>query len=667
MGWKRLSIVTWVVAYIAFVGVPVWWRTTSIERPVFPPNTKRFFQSLPDSISDLPVTFHVSIVATDVPDGACSPEISQASSGEDTGDAGREQGRQCSFSPVDLEGVRFQLQQELDAAATATAAVLHVDSMHVLSPDCTPAPPQATESSAACSQRVSVPCAARQLLGPPPPFDPAAPASTARHSDTAAFPPVSDAAAHVRQLQQAIEAGGAPVCPGTHHILLIVGTDSSGRARSTQGTPAAAEPAVWIGSGRTSFVWLPGPDLASPLRGAIGKVFGAVMHGLHASDLQTAPQAAGPEDGGVAPGPPGGTGAAEMERRKLPVSAASELSAVFTLAVAEPRPASLPDGIGHAIEAAWGPLVQRLAPLADVRLESQARLFARARLVSVPVPPAAADGVSPGVTLPPEALPFFVDSDAWALEHGRMIAGHAHPLSPDPHGIPENVLHFVGYLPPAAERPMRVRCGAALCAGFQIAGWGGVTIMNADDYRRDVPLFLGTAMQQFREVLGLTPAGDWRVACDRAAGGEGVHLVRVAVLSPASDGVALWEVDGLLRRRYRQLLNETGAAVTALLDLVATLESLEIPAFIGTKVESAGLRTREAVHAGGEGDYQFAVKQARAARVDAEVALTHHAIASQHSFPFQHKIAVYLPLFAPLSLPIMAAVFVEVRHRLGKE
>lgn len=78
------------------------------------------------------------------------------------------------------------------------------------------------------------------------------------------------------------------------------------------------------------------------------------------------------------------------------------------------------------------------------------------------------------------------------------------------------------------------------------------------------------------------------------------------------------------------------------------------------------LHVLQAAHAGKEGDYQFAMQQARAGRVDAEVALTHHTIASQHSYPFQHKIAVYLPLFAPLSLPIMAAAFVEFKRRIRR-
>jgi len=224
--------------------------------------------------------------------------------------------------------------------------------------------------------------------------------------------------------------------------------------------------------------------------------------------------------------------------------------------------------------------VERLSPLAHIRLESQTRLYARARLVNMTAPRAPA---APGVTVPPKALPFFVDTDSWALEHGRMVAGHAHPLSADPHGIPESILHFVGYAPAPAERPMRIQCGRGECAGFKIADWGGVTLLNSRHVRSDVPLFLGTSMQQFRELLGLVPAADWVVDAARGGGvrgnrtrGEGSLRPRgglraVAVLSPGGDGVALWEVDCIMRARYLQLLRETSSAVTALLDLVRYL------------------------------------------------------------------------------------------------
>lgn len=229
------------------------------------------------------------------------------------------------------------------------------------------------------------------------------------------------------------------------------------------------------------------------------------------------------------------------------------------------------------IQVAWQPIVERLEPLAHIRLESQARLYARARRVhGDPPPPPPTNGdtaVARGVTVPTEDLPFFVDSDAWALEHGRMVAGHAHPLSPDPHGIPESILHFVGYVPGPAERPMRIQCSTGGCQGFKIAAWGGVTVLNSRDARSDLPLFLGTAVQQFRELLGLAPAGDWVIIPPRRRGAGtglagGVASPPVTILSPESDGVALWEVDWLVRRRYVQLMHETGAAVIALMDLV---------------------------------------------------------------------------------------------------
>lgn len=234
------------------------------------------------------------------------------------------------------------------------------------------------------------------------------------------------------------------------------------------------------------------------------------------------------------------------------------------------------------LQVAWGALVERLHPLAHIRLESQVRLYARARLVDVTSQRAAL-----GVTVPPKALPFFVDTDAWSLEHGRMVAGHAHPLSADPHGIPESILHFVGYMPASEERPMRIQCSRGECAGFKIADWGGVTLLNSRHVQSDLPLFLGTSIQQFRELLGLAAAGNWVVAAPRGVAGNRSqgrrsHHVRgglgaVAVLSPEGDGVALWEVDWLMRHRYLQLLHETSSAVAALLDLVRSLPLPVLP------------------------------------------------------------------------------------------
>jgi GPI-anchor transamidase subunit S len=99
---------------------------------------------------------------------------------------------------------------------------------------------------------------------------------------------------------------------------------------------------------------------------------------------------------------------------------------------------------------------------------------------------------------------------------------------------------------------------------------------------------------------------------------------------------------------------------------IDTLPNLEIPRFIGDKVLAAKVHAQAAVAAAAAGNYTAAVGATRAARVAAEKAATHHAIVSQHAYPEQHKVALYLPLFAPLALPLVGAFAAEVKHALGR-
>ena len=98
---------------------------------------------------------------------------------------------------------------------------------------------------------------------------------------------------------------------------------------------------------------------------------------------------------------------------------------------------------------------------------------------------------------------------------------------------------------------------------------------------------------------------------------------------------------------------------------VAAMENLEIPAFIGDKVRDAQHQAQAALDkARNRGFYEAAMVLARGARVHAEVAQSHHSIATHHSYPAQHKIALYLPLFAPLSLPLLVSLVREVTRKL---
>jgi hypothetical protein len=182
----------------------------------------------------------------------------------------------------------------------------------------------------------------------------------------------------------------------------------------------------------------------------------------------------------------------------------------------------------------WRPIAERLSPLLSLRVETQQRLFAVGRRLHPSPGDASNNARKEGVTLTATDIPFFVDADTWALESGRIVSGHVHPLSPESHGIPETLLHFVGYVPALSEQPMSVECSSpqsgGSCAGFTVERWGGVAILNNASYREDAEAmsmaadesattvskmhpariadYLGLAVQQFPSVEG--PA---RVEC----------------------------------------------------------------------------------------------------------------------------------------------------------
>ena len=278
----------------------------------------------------------------------------------------------------------------------------------------------------------------------------------------------------------------------------------------------------------------------------------------------------------------------------------------------------------------WEPLAERLAPLLSLRIESQVRRFVPARMPppedhvaqldpakSAPqdasqrahdTHAAAADADtnaqdakqrqaalsdidgSVGGTndsadsgegkLPPKTLltaadlPFFVDLDAWSLTSGRTGAGHQHPLSRDPHLIPEQLLQFVAYVPATHRQPVAIQGshvhGSPGIRGFVMPSWGGVNIHNiaAQQPAGALPasameLHHGVALQQLRQLLHLPDR--WPLATQPAAHASGpLHV------PPGKHVVALWELDAMMRQRFEHLVVETADAITTLLELVRT-------------------------------------------------------------------------------------------------
>ena len=63
-----------------------------------------------------------------------------------------------------------------------------------------------------------------------------------------------------------------------------------------------------------------------------------------------------------------------------------------------------------------------------------------------------------------------------------------------------------------------------------------------------------------------------------------------------------------------------------------------------------------------DGNYLAAGASAAAARAAAEAAFLHPAVLAQLNFPESHKLGVYMPLFLPVSVPLLQGLLSELRH-----
>jgi hypothetical protein len=62
------------------------------------------------------------------------------------------------------------------------------------------------------------------------------------------------------------------------------------------------------------------------------------------------------------------------------------------------------------------------------------------------------------------------------------------------------------------------------------------------------------------------------------------------------------------------------------------------------------------------GDYVRACQAAGVAHTFAEAAFSNPAILAQLSYPPSHLVGVYVPLFLPLGLSLVQAIFIEVKR-----
>ncbi|KAI8365323.1 phosphatidylinositol-glycan biosynthesis class S protein [Radiomyces spectabilis] len=251
----------------------------------------------------------------------------------------------------------------------------------------------------------------------------------------------------------------------------------------------------------------------------------------------------------------------------------------------------------------------------------------------------------------PQQLPHFVNSAEWNL---------ASTISSYP------TVNFILYIPSTEESPLRIHDAQGnplLSNAFLIPRWGGIAIKNVpssaqhgDHYQlalKDLQPIMKVFIAQLRGLMGIQELK------------AGTDDMNVSFIPARQSGVTILEKDNLIRKR----------TIENVVNAISTLKSLaqlvnEIPNMV--VLDHIDLQVRQSLHAlnrVGEalrlGDYAKALRESIEAVELSEKSFFDPTMVSMLYFPDEHKYAIYMPLFVPVSVPLIMALIKQVKKLRG--
>ncbi|RZC77928.1 hypothetical protein C5167_002168 [Papaver somniferum] len=304
----------------------------------------------------------------------------------------------------------------------------------------------------------------------------------------------------------------------------------------------------------------------------------------------------------------------------MPVGADGRVVLSFSLLNANPQDWIYDWDFQKIDEDLLAPVVEALAPIANVTVESQ------------------------------------VNSNEWHLDTSIAAGGRS------------KVLQFVVYVPSAEECPLQLQLPSGKISttnGFISPMWGGVIVWNPPRCFRssksmqpqkhtltseDLQELLEVSLGQLRQLFGLKSNNLY-------VGESGMS----SVLS-SERGFTEWELDALSRQHTCFNLHSCATTLGSLSRLVQSLPRMIIKDEIGKQVkfslEAANLAQTNA----SSGIYEASAVSSRQARALAEDAFFHPSIMSISYYSFEHCFAVYTPFFLPVALHVLLASAKEWRR-----
>ncbi|KAK2187452.1 hypothetical protein NP493_165g06010 [Ridgeia piscesae] len=316
----------------------------------------------------------------------------------------------------------------------------------------------------------------------------------------------------------------------------------------------------------------------------------------------------------------------------------------FTLMNPQPDLLQVEWHIQDAVDAYLGRLLKALSPYADISVKSQCVHYTGLGIRPVK------DDTRNCYKLKHEKLPHVIN----AIE--PYLSSH---VSNNPS------LNFIVYVPSRDQSPLHITDAnddLSTTDAFLSPRWGGVLVYNVAtppenatyphkvmlDMRRVMEVFVS----QLRLLLGVNP---------QTASGD------VTVLQPGNNIISEWELDQWLCGRCLENIASAAATLQALAQLLAEIGNIVINDDIGHEVQvavSAIKKSKEFLSLGRLNDAFLSSKQAI---ISSEKAFFDPSLLELLYFPEDQKFAIYIPLFLPISIPVILSIMSSVKWLRSKD
>lgn len=323
---------------------------------------------------------------------------------------------------------------------------------------------------------------------------------------------------------------------------------------------------------------------------------------------------------------------AKLDRERMrPLSAATEFDVTFTLVVPEPQTLDVSWRIEDAVEVYLKPFLDKISLVAKVHVRSQVLFLTPLKLRRH------FNQTRNAYTATADQLSLIINP----IEGSTGFQASIRP-----------VLNFVVYMVPQTHYPLYIyddQGNQLETNSFLSPKWGGVLFYNVakfpgpgDPLPQPIEIDMRSVFQVFLAQLSLL-VGLSDKSYDRA-----VHYLESPVPS-------YLDVAFLLRRRTQDYLSMSSSSLKSLSDLLSKISNIVVKDEIGELIYSSVSYAKQSFDLLNKGDLENAFRNAEAAFLASEKAFDPSLLALLY-FPDDQKYAIYIPLFLPISLPVVVSI-----------